>query len=1201
MYNEIIDSVNALYDRQESFKGAYASVSDLGQVEGAEGDLALVLNNGAFPASIYRHNGTAWASTGKTWSPTESIDLAAYAKSIDIAFLVCDTAAATAAKTVSASGYSIKTGGNIRIKMTYANTSDNATLNINSTGNVPLYYDGARASSTNSWEAGETILVYYDVTTECFMACDAQGGGGKFANGQSVKGTGFDSTPTKDSTNLLNSGTVFDEKNVLDKTLSIELTGYPEYNYAILNTGKYGTSTTYHHAAIPVVAGEQFIIRKNSGSVRYAFCTAETYSSGANIPLVTGTSVVELGDAGDERFFTIPEGCTFLMFNAGSGYGLNIWKYHGKVEFDTQLALDSRKPLENRAVYRGIMEHVASVTPERASKDVGGNVWITSLTISKTGLVSAASSSTYVVVYYRNKLPRGTIVKFTATSSVLRSLYFCLMETDPADSENQLAAGTQLTTIYNFVNLGTWDVMFVVPEDGWLVYHFYNSNWSNRTIRFYFPSEVGKLVDIAENELFSTYLLSKDNFTSLSKTHRQYLKAADGQPNGSSYGESGVYYYTNDYFDVSDISRLIYYLKSKNEPDMALLAAYDENKNYISENSVIATTVSTKTGTWIKGDNTRYVRFTICYDNGNSTFYVYNPDLLKLRVDKLEEEVSPLSGDLTALSRFVYADNILENFTSRYGSTGRRYINGGTGANSGTYGNSGIYYATGYVDMTGIEQLNYKLPFTNKSPVSAGVAMIAAYDANKNYLQENSVIYKAINNTGTGTWIKGENTAYVRFTVYYNNGNGKYYANISGTLESRVDELEVFAQDPNNINVLNRDRESVLRQITWESDKAGNTTRKWLRLAHFSDLHGDTTRLRRIVEWCEEHSTLIHDCVNTGDTVASKYANKNVYASVAGAKNILTAIGNHDCAGTTSGKTDWYKNRGVNAYNKFIKPYITTTEEFETEEIDPETGEPIIETIVTDNWGVTQPDGAEENGYCYYYKDYDSGFRLIVLDGMSYTSDGHQRTWFQGVLEDARTKALTVVCAHHFCIRAKHTVKTNFASWSNGNGSGYGNATINGVTTYNSAGTIFTDVQSFIDAGGKFACHLVGHSHSDKIYYVGSQSSYSGSTATSQLAIQVDAACCTSSADHWMTKRVQSGRAQDSFNVVAINRTDGIIVIIKIGCDANIIGQHVDWVSVRYGIPATEQLYTVGNASYIADNYVEPDHDEDGDVDDSDE
>ena len=100
-----------------------------------------------------------------------------------LGYYECSTAAATAAKTVSASGYVLTTGGCIRIKMTNANTADNVTLNINSTGAKALYYDGAQASSSNSWEAGEVLEVYYDGTQyQC-----ASGGGGKFATGQKVK------------------------------------------------------------------------------------------------------------------------------------------------------------------------------------------------------------------------------------------------------------------------------------------------------------------------------------------------------------------------------------------------------------------------------------------------------------------------------------------------------------------------------------------------------------------------------------------------------------------------------------------------------------------------------------------------------------------------------------------------------------------------------------------------------------------------------------------------------------------------------------------------------------------------------------------------------------------------------------------------------------------------------------------------------
>lgn len=327
MYNEIIDSVNALYDRQESFKGAYASPDDLGRVKGSDGDLALVLDDGAFPAAIYRHNGTAWAATGKTWSPTESIDLAAYAKSIDLALLVCGTAAATAAKVVTAAGYALKNGGNIRIKMTYANTADNATLNINSTGNVPLYYDGERASSTNSWEAGETILVYYDVTTECFMACNAQGGSGKFSTGEKVRNVGIDSVPTADSVNLMTSGGVF---QALNTETQIDLSAFPTRNCSLGEPNWYMNGSAGRHKAIPVNAGDIIklspVIPSGISSSFYGWLTSSydpsvSYTSGSPVPYVSGTSRVRFYRDDGDFFIKAPEGAAYLCLTIVDGGG----------------------------------------------------------------------------------------------------------------------------------------------------------------------------------------------------------------------------------------------------------------------------------------------------------------------------------------------------------------------------------------------------------------------------------------------------------------------------------------------------------------------------------------------------------------------------------------------------------------------------------------------------------------------------------------------------------------------------------------------------------------------------------------------------------------------------------------------------------------------------------------------------------------
>lgn len=53
-------------------------------------------------------------------------------------------------------------GGGLRVSFTEKNTAANATLNINSTGAKPLYYNGVRVSTNNSWYAGEIMTLFYD-------------------------------------------------------------------------------------------------------------------------------------------------------------------------------------------------------------------------------------------------------------------------------------------------------------------------------------------------------------------------------------------------------------------------------------------------------------------------------------------------------------------------------------------------------------------------------------------------------------------------------------------------------------------------------------------------------------------------------------------------------------------------------------------------------------------------------------------------------------------------------------------------------------------------------------------------------------------------------------------------------------------------------------------------------------------------------
>ena len=315
-----------------------------------------------------------------------------------IGYYECDTAAGTAAKAITVHNYSLFAGGSMKVKFVNKNTANNATLNINSKGAKALYYQGERASSTNSWDEGEVVEIYYDGTS--YYANNVNGGSGsgvydvskehptsgpnsdgKFtleyildssnvnelipvnkrypgmyiqfistsdnkyvqyrlmSNAFSTDESdwqGVDERPTPSSDNLVKSNGIYTALGDIDKALSDEITGYTLYNYGILGGGTFSTDAAYKHAAIAVTPGEKYILKRISGYVRYVFATSNSYSKGGAIPKVEGTSVVLLENNGDEALIEIPDGCNYLLFNAGNAtytaYSAQLWKYRSKIE-----------------------------------------------------------------------------------------------------------------------------------------------------------------------------------------------------------------------------------------------------------------------------------------------------------------------------------------------------------------------------------------------------------------------------------------------------------------------------------------------------------------------------------------------------------------------------------------------------------------------------------------------------------------------------------------------------------------------------------------------------------------------------------------------------------------------------------------------------------------------------------------------------
>lgn len=237
-----------------------------------------------------------------------------------VGYYECNTAAVTPAKTVSASGYKLMAGGNIRIKMTNSNTANNVTLNINSTGAKALYYDSAQASSTNTWKAGEVLEVYYDGTQyQC-----ASGGGEKFATGEAVKDVslldnldGSGNIPKSSAVmNYLEPLTVYSPTDVV----------YPSETVGVqISNGKWVSQEQRHIYLIPYTYhdGDKMRIKGHtSNGSYYAFLTSSSHSVGDDVPFcIQGQTDWTNVAAGVSVDVAIPSNCACIAIN--KSYGTN--------------------------------------------------------------------------------------------------------------------------------------------------------------------------------------------------------------------------------------------------------------------------------------------------------------------------------------------------------------------------------------------------------------------------------------------------------------------------------------------------------------------------------------------------------------------------------------------------------------------------------------------------------------------------------------------------------------------------------------------------------------------------------------------------------------------------------------------------------------------------------------------------------------
>lgn len=362
-------------------------------------------------------------------------------------------------------------------------------------------------------------------------------------------------------------------------------------------------------------------------------------------------------------------------------------------------------------------------------------------------------------------------------------------------------------------------------------------------------------------------------------------------------------------------------------------------------------------------------------------------------------------------------------------------------------------------------------------------------------------------------------------------GNGAVTARLTVVLKDVT--VDLLSEGTVNWDVVNRNKHKEAALVSVASYK-GNTDIKTsgkLTLLHFSDLHGNTANLKDIVQYSDNYSALLDDTIHTGDTVANIITDTNPFTTVEGAGTILNVIGNHEAWLSTS-ESD-YNATEKQTYDKIFAPSIS-------------------------GWGVTQPTGAAENGYCYYYKDYTTaGFRLIVLDSVHWhyrngvsQANAAQKSWFEATLADARTQGLNVVCATHY------TPQNGIIPVQ---GTGFN---VLGTTTgadiadgWYAVDEMFGCVDAFMTAGGKFSGWIVGHTHND---YFGEVYGHSG-----QPIVVIGTSRGTGSVNN---KFVSGTVAQDNFNVITFEtlNSKNIVKIVKIGQDTDIYLRSKNTISYNF-------------------------------------
>ncbi len=271
---------------------------------------------------------------------------------------------------------------------------------------------------------------------------------------------------------------------------------------------------------------------------------------------------------------------------------------------------------------------------------------------------------------------------------------------------------------------------------------------------------------------------------------------------------------------------------------------------------------------------------------------------------------------------------------------------------------------------------------------------------------------------------------------------------------------------------------------------------KCTSLLFFADVHLVTPHLKQIRDFYNKYKKYIDDSVHLGDTVGDYIMGKFTFWD--DFPNALNIIGNHD--------TD----KGVN-----LRRAMTDREKYDT----------YFKRFI-DSWKVTQPENADAEGKCYWYKDYNQDVRLIGIDCMRINDS--QYKWFVETLDDAAKKNLKVLVATHVPPNCDKSIDCNFTSLDYP-------APYNGQTK--GTDKLLASIDAFIEKGGTFVSWICGHNHHDSVFYAKSKQK--------QLVLILE--CATDFS--WWTDAVHVPKTATAtcWEIISVESVSNVIKIARFG------------------------------------------------------